>query len=217
MAAEFWHVLNRGVEKRDIVMDDRDRARFIHDLYVMNDANIVQHIYQPQRQGPLSYSRRQLVRIHAFCLMNNHYHLLLSPISEGGISAFMQKFNMGYSKYFNERYKRTGVLWQGKHKKIRIERDAHFMYVPYYIHLNPLDYGMRSWREGRVPDVNAALKKLRAYRWSSHFDYLGVRNFPSVIDKSELADLFGKSARYERGLTDIITSRTLASRSTAIE
>jgi len=217
MAAEFWHVLNRGVEKRDIVMDDRDRARFIHDLYVMNDANIVQHIYQPQRQGLLPYSRRQLVRIHAFCLMNNHYHLLLSPISEGGISAFMQKFNMGYSKYFNERYKRTGVLWQGKHKKIRIERDAHFMYVPYYIHLNPLDYGMRSWREGRALDVTAALKKLRAYRWSSHLDYLGAKNFPSVVDKSELSELFGKSARYERGLTDIITSRTLASRSTAIE
>lgn len=215
---ELWHLVNRGVEKRSIVMDDKDRVRFIHDLYALNDAKIVDHISQPGRDSTQFEAKRDLlVRIHAYCLMRNHYHLLVSEVKDRGISKFMQKFNMGYTKYFNERHKRTAGLWQGKYRKVLVERESHFMYVPYYIHLNPLDYTMPEWRKGRVTSSVALLKNLSAYRWSSHLDYLGEKNFPSVIDKELLHETLGTRAQYERELTRVATNERLASGSTDFE
>ena len=121
--------------------------------------------------------------------MKNHYHLILSARIENGISKFMQKVMIGYVKYFNEKYKRSGTLFQGKTKKVPIENEAHFYHILHYVHLNPLDYlnGATEWRERKVEDVDVALAHLKKYRWSSYLDYCGVKNFPSVISR----DLFG--------------------------
>lgn len=202
---ELYHVFNRGVDKRDVVLDDSDRARFVHDLYAFNNADIVFHVSQPVRSRETAVDKRKLlVHIHAFCLMKNHYHLILSGAQENGVPHFMQKLNMGYTKYFNERYDRTGTLWQGKYKKVLVGNDAHYMYLPYYIHLNPLDFVTPEWRDGKVHNVKEALASLNEYRWSSHLDYLGKKNFPSVIEKKLMADVFGSPARYEKELIDII-------------
>jgi len=211
---DFFHVLNRGVEKRKIVLDDRDRGRFIHDLWTFNDANASLNFLHHARYEQLA-KRTPLVFIHAFCLMGNHYHLLLSERVERGISLFMQKLNMGYTKYFNEKYERVGTLWQGKYKKIAIERDAHFNYIPYYIHLNPLDLSFPEWREGNVKNPKKALALLRDYRWSSHLDYLGIKNFPSVTERSEILHL--KPSAYERELISIISTPEIATASAKIE
>ncbi len=173
MYMEFWHLIGRGVDKRDIVLDDKDRVRFIHDLYVFNDLNPTPN-FVLHRRHEVVRKREELVNIHAFCLMNNHYHLLVTECIEGGIPLFMKKLNMGYTKYFNERNERSGALWQGKYKKVLIERDAHFLYIPFYIHLNPLDYTHPKWRKGDVKKTHDALESLVGYRWSSHLDYLGV-------------------------------------------
>ena len=212
---EFYHVLNRGVEKRSIVIDDRDRLRFLHDLFVLNDRNPVPNFILPGRHE--ERPRSLLVHLHAFCLMNNHYHLLLSEAQEGGISRFLHKFNMGYAKYFNERHDRSGVLWQGPSKKILIKRDAHFLYIPYYIHLNPLDYSHPGWREGKAKNVQKALATLHNYRWSSHLDYLGEKNFPSITEREFLAGIIDTKNRYEKEIVSIITSQELATQSMNIE
>ena len=94
---EFWHLLGRGVDKRDIVLDDKDRVRFIHDMYVFNDLNQTPNFVLRGRHEE-ARTRDLLVDIHSFCLMNNHYHLLVSERIEGGISLFMKKLNMGYTK-----------------------------------------------------------------------------------------------------------------------
>ena len=124
---------------------------------------------------------------------------------------------MGYAKYFNEKYERSGVLWQGVFKKMHITRDAHFMYIPYYIHLNPLDFKYPEWRAGAVKNSGKALAYLRGYRWSSHLDYLGIKNFPSVIYPLQLADVLGKRARYEREIKDIVSDPRLTENSSDIE
>ena len=149
--------------------------------------------------------------------MNNHYHLLLSPLVENGISLFMQKLNMGYTKYFNEKYKRSGALWQGKYKKILIQREAHFLYIPYYIHLNPLDYTHPEWREGKVTTIQGALDALSKYRWSSHLDYSGTKNFPSLTERGFLQDILGETKRYQKEIQNIITTADLAQGSNYIE
>lgn len=213
---EFWHLIGRGVEKRDVVLNDSERARFIHNLYVFNDANPTPNFVVLDRHDN-TRKRERLVDIHAFCLMKNHYHLLVSERVEGGISLFMQKLNMGYTKYFNERHERSGALWQGKYRKVLIERDAHFLYIPFYIHLNPLDYVAPEWREGNIKDVHKALESLLEYRWSSHLDYLGVRNFPSLLRFDVLSPLLGTRKNYEQIIADIIRDPNLALESKSLE
>ena len=213
---ELYHVLNRGVDKRAVVLDDEDRVRFLHDLFVFNDREPALNFDLPARRDQ-TVSRKLLVLLHAFCLMDNHYHLLLSEAQEKGIPLFIQKLNMGYAKYFNKKYERSGVLWQGPSKKILIKRDAHFLYLPYYIHLNPLDYSHPEWRQGGVKEPEKALRYLREYRWSSHLDYLGEKNFPSLTEREFLASIIGTRERYKKEIASIITNSELAAGNTTIE
>lgn len=213
---EFWHLIGRGVDKRDIVMDDSDRVRFIHDLYVFNDQNPTPNYILHARKDE-ERKRKRLVDIHAFCLMNNHYHLLVSERVEGGMALFMRKLNMGYTKYFNEKYERSGALWQGRYRKVQIRRDAHFLYIPFYIHLNPLDYTHPGWRKGSVANTHSALAVLEKYRWSSYLDYVGVRNFPSIIRQDILAGILGSRKNQEKTIADIMSNPDLAVGSVDIE
>ena len=218
---DLYHICNRGVEKRDVFLDDGDRARFVHGLFVFNDANATPNYLLHTRGAtyPSSHVREPLIKIHAWCLMPNHYHLLISPADDdpAKISQFAHKLGMGYAKFFNEKYGRSGYLWQGTYRKKLIERDAHFLYIPYYIHLNPLDQSMPEWREGTVQNVSKALTRLREYRWSSLRDYFGVKNFPSVIDTSLLSEILGSPKRQEREIAHIISDPRIASRGSSIE
>lgn len=141
--------------------------------------------------------------------MRNHYHLLLSELVPDGSMLFLKKLNGGYAKYFNERYSRKGALFQGKTRKVPVREHAHFLYVLHYIHLNPLDYcnGAEHWRErdkGSVLSVRAALIYLKEYRWSSFLDYVGVKNFPSIIT----TDVFSSAPQqYEKDICDFLKDR----------
>lgn len=204
---DFYHVLNRGVDKRKVFLSNSDRARFVHDLWEFNDSA---HAFNSGRKFPNNASmidvgrqslRRKLVRIHFFCLMPNHYHLMLSPVAENGISLFMKKLNGGYAKYFNEKYApRTGALWQGKYKSVPVETDRHFLYLPYYIHFNPLDLFAPEWRKQCIASPKKAMDFLATYRWSSHLDYLGEKNFPSVTDRKFFLEHFGGEKGYARSV-----------------
>lgn len=183
---EFYHLLNRGVDKRDIFLDSGDHARFVRDLYTFNDTIPAPDAYRTPKWdivSPTFRSRERLVDIHAWVLMKNHYHLLVSERIDGGITQFLKKVNIGYAKYFNERYERSGTLFQGRTKKILIQSDAHFLHMVHYIHLNPLDFlkNAEKWRTGSIRSTREAMDHLHAYRWSSYLDYCGIRNIPSLI------------------------------------
>ncbi len=141
--------------------------------------------------------------------MGNHYHLLVSEREEGGITKFLMKLNVGYAKYFNERYKRVGTLFQGRTKKININSDAYFLHILHYIHLNPLDFlkGAESWRSLEIKNTKDALRHLAKYRWSSYLDYCGKKNFPSIITKELFGDVF---RNYERTITSYLKDIELA-------
>lgn len=202
---ELWHALNRGVDGRDLYMDDYDRLRFIHDMYEFNDttpadSNVGYRFQSKSRDIVSPYiekgPRERLVEIHGWCLMKNHYHLLLSELVEGGMSLFLRKLNVGYAKSFNQKYERVGTLFQSRTKKVLIESDAHFNYILHYIHLNPLDYleGAEEWRERSHAGINSAkdaLNYLAQYRWSSYQDYAGTKNFPSILTTSLFKDALG--------------------------
>jgi putative transposase len=212
---EFYHLINRGVEKRKVFMEDGDYLRFIHDMYIFNDTRSAPNYAVKARET--EHKRDLLVRIHAYSLMPNHYHILASPLTEGGLSLFMRKLNMGYAKYFNEKYERTGVLWQGTFRKVLIKRDAHFLYIPYYIHLNPLDLTHPEWRTGTVRNMKDALDSLRKYRWSSYLDYNDVKNFPSLIQQDDLREVLGTSRNQEKEIRSIVCEPELAGASESLE
>lgn len=192
---EVYHIYNRGVEKRDIFLDDQDHFRFIHDLFEFNDQNPAKNInFNPNNEGVHTRERRpreRLVDIIAFCLMPNHYHLIVRQRTEGGITNFMRKLGTGYTNYFNVRYDREGVLFQGKFKAIHITNESHFLYLPHYIHLNPLDLFMPEWREQKIKDVQQAIEYLEKYRWSSFNDYIGNKNYPSVLNYGSPTSIVG--------------------------
>ncbi|MDO8566987.1 MAG: hypothetical protein Q7R58_02445 [bacterium] len=189
---ELYHVINRGVDGRKIFLDTQDYARFVHDLYEFNDTAPAAEflgITVPGMSGrSTSRHRKRLVDIHGWELMRNHYHLLLSERVEGGMTLFLRKLS-GYARYFNERHRRRGTLFQGRTKKILIERQEHFLYILHYLHLNSLDYfpGAKKWRQrdkGIIPEISKVLEYLRNYRWSSYLDYCGTLNFPSILTTS---------------------------------
>ncbi len=209
---DLYHVLNRGVEKRDVVLNDDDRMRFVRSLYIFNDiTNAPNSVSQP-KQWEKNTQRENLVYIHAWCLMNNHYHLLLSPVDDDvkNISKFMKKLNMGYAKFFNEKYDRSGYLWQGKYKKSLIDRDAYFEYIPYYIHLNPLDYTAYDWRRGTVSSSSKSVEQLDIYRWSSYLDYSGSKNFPSLLYTDLLKNLLIGKEHQQKVIARIISDNEVA-------
>ena len=208
----FYHILSRGVDKRKIFMDDEDYLRGIHDLFEFNDVESANNLtyffgkYMDVRRPYIERekkkrTRKLLVKIHAFSLIPNHYHLLLSAVAENGIPLFMKKFNGGYAKYFNGKYERKGTLFEGRYKKVIIKDEAHFIHLPYYIHLNPLDLITPEWRERKLNNFTKAMKFLNLYRWSSHLDYAGEKNFPSVTQREFLLGLFGGHEQYKRGIT----------------
>ncbi len=204
---EIYHVLNRGVDKRQIFMDKQDYLRFIHNLYEFNNKEKVESTFYKFRDfdasgkmtvGKNKKPREPLVDILTFCLMPNHYHLMLSPRVENGISQFMQKVNMGYSKYFNQKHERVGTLFQGPYKHLPVIDEIHYLHLPFYIHLNPLDLKYPEWREDKISNTKGALDFLKSYRWSSHLDYLGIKNFPSILNMRHLMEIFGSTKDYQK-------------------
>lgn len=207
---ELWHALNRGVDKRIIFLDDQDRRRFIHNLFEFNNSTPANHTGRTMADFVNRPSdRKRLVDIHGWCLMDNHYHLLLSECVESGLIQFLRKLNIGYAKYFNERHKRSGTLFQGRTKKILIDNDAHFLHILNYIHLNPLDMleGATDWRQRKVLDANTAQDHLQNYRWSSYRDYIGKRNFPSILTTSLFQEVFEN--KYEQQLKEYLNDHEI--------
>ena len=199
---EVYHIYNRGVDKRRVYMDNSDYSYFIHLLYSFNDSknsfNTKRSFLSPisHDRGSTSIMKREkrdlYADIYAFVLMPNHFHLLLRQRVDHGISKFMQKIGTGYTLYFNEKYGRTGSLFQGRYKSVHIAYNNQMYYIPHYIHLNPMS----------LPEAKKSpLVFLKKYKWSSLPDYLGNKNFSSVTQREHILSLFGTSDHYLKDLT----------------
>lgn len=172
----YYHIYNRGVLKQPIFFEEKDYVRFVHDLYEFNDTNPA-----PKFGGPTSDCRTQVVSIIAWCLMPNHFHIFLQQRTEGGISLFLKKLGGGYTMYVNEKYKRSGHVFQGKYKSKLVENDAYFLHLSRYIHLNPTELLDSNQNPNQETDKHRSVHKLlERYRWSSYMDWIGTKNFPSV-------------------------------------
>ena len=141
---EFYHIYNRGVDKRDIFMNPQDLNRFLFCMSLFNTKDPVGSVYLDSRRrkkelkmrSVASHKDRKLVNFIAFCLNQNHYHFILEPLVDDGIQKFMHRLSTGYTNYFNEQRKRSGSLFQGPYKAKHINSNGYLLHVSVYVNLN---------------------------------------------------------------------------------
>ncbi|MDA8429049.1 MAG: transposase [Geobacteraceae bacterium] len=170
----FYHVTSRGNEQKDVFKSRRDRENFLEYLASAT-----------QRYGAV---------IHAYCLMSNHYHLLLETPA-ANLSQIMQQINSAYTTYFNVKRKRAGHLFQGRYKAILVEADEYATELSRYIHLNPVRAAMAARPED--------------WPWSSYRGYIGQDKAPEWLKREFILGHFGKKAadavkRYRAFVEDLL-------------
>ena len=154
VSGEYYHIYNKGIAKQKIFATNRNYQRFTQTFFY----------YQIQNPKPKFSNRnsslyeidptKKVVDIISYCLMPNHFHLLIKQLRDGGISEFMRKLIHSYTKYWNTKRKTQGPLIQAMFKVVRIETDEQLIHTSRYIHLNPL--------------VSFLVKDLNFYPWSSY-------------------------------------------------
>src|SRR3989338_9983081 len=189
---EYYHIYNRGNSKQKIFLDKNDYRRFIDLLFALNSTEGFN--FSDSVKGISVYERdrkQRLVSIGAYCLMPNHFHILITPLSEEGLTKFMQKLSTAYVMYFNIKYNRTGALFEGKFKAEHLNNDRYLKYIFSYIHLNPIKLIQKDWKEVGIKQKQKSLAYLNSYIYSSFLDYTGKnRQENIIISKSDFPNYF---------------------------
>lgn len=178
----YYHIYNRGVAKQKIFLDDQDYKTYLSYLKL--------YLTLPDLQGPTLKvpPSRQLknyfeqIKLLAYCLMPNHFHLFLFQKEINNVTDFMRSLITKYSIYFNKKYKRVGPVFQGNYKAVMVKTENQFVYLSKYIHRNPLPLPTRL--------------DLAGYKYSSYQNYLG-RFTQAWVDKSEILSYFSKQNQGE--------------------
>ncbi|MDP2668923.1 MAG: transposase [bacterium] len=152
---EFYHIYNRGTDKRPIFLNSQDFQRFLQSMQEFNNQKPIGSLFENSFRDKAKLGNRvtKLVDIVCYCLNPNHFHLILKQRAEGGLSEFMHRLGSGYTRYFNIKYKRTGVLFQGKFKAKHITSNNYLLRAGAYVNQNNLVHKIRgsfyrsSWLE----------------------------------------------------------------------
>jgi REP element-mobilizing transposase RayT len=134
----YYHVFNRGVEKKIIFHDSQDVEYFLDRLNDFNNTNPIGGVKEQKLIKNIKFRSKasELVKIVAFCLLPNHFHLILRQASKDGVSKFMQRVGTGYAKYYNKKYERSGSLFQGKFKAAKLNSNYSLQLLSVYVNLN---------------------------------------------------------------------------------
>lgn len=185
----FYHVYNRGVEKKQIFIHPQDYQRFLKILYYyqfegpkVKFSLISKQVFDNFHPN----SDRKLVDIICYCLMPNHFHFVLKQLKDDGISKFISQISNSYTKFFNTKYNRVGALFQGVFQAVMIESDEQLIHTSRYIHLNPV--------------VSSITKDPNQYVWSSYNEYLSENN--NLCIKDLIINMFPSREAYEQFVLD---------------
>lgn len=187
---EYYHIYNRGMQKQPIFETNKDRLRFIFLLLVFQGKNSIKNVSREIKKNMQSAQssilhikpeleknilRNRTVELIGFCLMPNHFHLLVQENTESGIAKYMQRVLTAYTMYFNVRHKKSGHLMQGSYKSVLMENDLQLMHASAYIHKNPAEFP--EWRHGE-----------EKYPWSSLQDYVGQNRWGKLLSAGIILD-----------------------------
>ena len=184
---ECYHVINRGVAQIPIFTNKVDYKRFINTMLYYKIEGPKPRFSLFSRSNNLIDFKKRVVEIICYCLMPNHFHILLQQQKEGGVTEFVSKLSNSYTKYFNTKNKRSGPLFQGEFKAVHIETDNQLIHLSRYIHLNPL--------------VGFVTKNLETYHWTSYLEYAGKSN-NNTCSKELVLSQFKSPAEYSKFVLD---------------
>ncbi|MFH0937214.1 MAG: transposase [Candidatus Daviesbacteria bacterium] len=190
VTSNFYHIYNRGVEKRQIFLDERDYEHFLQTIYYYQFSGPKPRFSQRGHfkvQNQNFELNPKIVDAICYCFMPNHFHLLLRQSREDGIKEFMGKTMNSYTKYFNTKNNRVGPLFQGMFKAVTIETDEQLLHVSRYIHLNPY--------------VSDLTKNLDSYHYSSYPDYINLAH-QQICTKESILDFFKNPLEYKEFIAE---------------
>lgn len=188
---QHYHVFNRGVEKRKIFLDNQDYNIFLYYLFIYLVP--LEEVLKKYPLLPIHLQSKNLSKelsLVSYCLMPNHFHLLLKQESKDAVSRFMKQVTNAYTRYFNHKYKRVGGLVQGRFKAVLIVKDELLLHISRYIHLNPV--------------ISNLIKDLEDYRWSSYLDYIS-KSSKSFISKDLILGSFPFPQEYKKFVLDQVS------------
>lgn len=213
---EYYHVFNRGVDKRDIFMDEHDMERFLLSITDFYSTTPIGSLYEnrfkknrlgsltPKSRGSDGEEENTLTDLICYCLNPNHFHLVLFQKTDNGIQRFMQKLGTGYTNYFNEKYTRSGGLFQGSYKAVHIESNTQLLHTSVYVNLNGEASGVRagrslsSWSEYVERTSSGICKKdivLSQFASSRDYETFARSSLEDIVrrkrEQKELASLLG--------------------------
>src|SRR3989344_3364904 len=154
---EYYHVFNRGVEKKPVFLDKRDYARFLFLILYFQSPTGFYNLSRPvtsfvrsltfnvDKEKEAAVIKNRTIELGAFCLIPNHFHLLIREVEEKGTAKYMQRVLTAYAKYFNTKYKHSGHVFQGTYKVNHVEDNDQLLYLSAYIHKNPQNYTSYPW------------------------------------------------------------------------
>lgn len=201
---EFYHIYNRGVDKRNIIQDINDLNRFLQGMEEFNSIKPIGSIYEnrERKRGRLASTnedlKEPLVNLIAYGINQNHFHFILEQVAERGIEKFMHKLGTGHSKYFNTRYKRSGSLFQGKFKSKLVDNNEYLLHLSVYVNLND-----RAHNHGRQAST------LSASSWN---EYINERYDRGICKKDIILGQFNNREEYKKfaeSSLDSITERKI--------
>ncbi len=199
---EYYHIYNRGNNKQKIFQNKNDYEYFLKLIFLANR----EQKFKISFLGPGVYDTEkeaEIVGIGAYCLMPNHFHLLITQTSENGISKFMHKVLSSYSHYFNKKYDRTGFLFESKFKSEYVDDDIYLKYLFSYIHLNPVKLIQKDWKQEGIKDRIQVINFLKDYKYSSFDDYLGYkRKEGRILNRETFPDYFLTSKDFVEEIFD---------------
>lgn len=194
----YYHLYNRGVEKRPVFTNKREYKRALETLNYYRFSNASPKfskflVQPPERKSEFlarfAFQENKLVEIVSFCLMPNHFHFLVKQLKDRGIAAFVSNFTNSYTKYFNTKHERNGPLFTGVFKAVLVETDRQLLHLSRYIHLNP------------VTSFIIREEYLDSYAWSSLGEYLGTAK-NTIVDTKELLSNFSSRDKYRTFIYD---------------
>lgn len=175
-----YHVYNRGVERRLIFSNDRDYQRLLQTLYYYQFEGPKPAFSTHHRFKIKDFSHNpKIVEIQCYCLMPNHFHLIIRQVKENGISEYMRKVVDSYAKYYNTKNRRVGPLFQSVFKAVLVEDDNQLLHLSRYIHLNPF--------------VGNIVSNLEFYQYSSYRYYIGLSSDHLCITDTVLSNFMRRN------------------------
>ena len=200
---EFYHIYNRGVDGRKIILDTNDLSRLMKSVLEFNVIKPIGSIYENRKRKrgrqASTVKKDPLVKFVAYGINPNHFHFILEQVAERGIEKFMHRFGTGFSKYFNTRYQRSGSLFQGKFKAKLIDSNEYLLHLSAYVNLNHIAHS-----RGRQAST------LSRTSWGEYIEDGLVNEF---CNKEIILEQFKNKGKYkkfaESSLRSIIERKTL--------